>query len=234
MARSAVPAAGQRQEASLDKPACEVLLGHGHFLPRPTLSEVAEVGHQRVAYRALQPVDSQQPVEHLMGGVLVEALECVAEPRGKLRGSLDRPVGKLAPALHPRDLARRLGGGQPAPELLLHEADAPLVAGAVHAVSALGAARPQHAVALLPRPKHVGAHSHAVAQLADPKVRGVIHCRATTPGQTLDTPRWALLPPGRGGGPTKEEQMESLLAVDVSTSLQQGLNSLFAFIPNLI
>ena len=41
---------------------------------RPALSELAEVGHERVADRSLEPVDSEEPVEQRVGIVLVEAL----------------------------------------------------------------------------------------------------------------------------------------------------------------
>jgi hypothetical protein len=77
---------------------------------RPALSELAEVGHERVADRSLEPVDAEEPVEQRVGIVLVEVLERHADFFGELRRRLDRAVGHVAVVLHPGDVAGRFRG----------------------------------------------------------------------------------------------------------------------------
>jgi hypothetical protein len=100
-----------------------VLLGDAHLLPRPTLSELVQVGHQGVPDRDLEPVVPQQPVEDRVGILFVECLQGRAQIEGELEGRRERIAG----VVHPRHLAGRFGGRKPRAELFLHQTNAALI-----------------------------------------------------------------------------------------------------------
>ena len=101
--RALVPPARERQQPGLDEPAREVLLRDGDLAARPALAEVVQVGEERVADRALEPVQAEQPVDQLVRPLLVELLEC--------RAQLQRELERGARPGSPRRRRRRPSAG---------------------------------------------------------------------------------------------------------------------------